>query len=208
MFTIAFYAIAAAALLASLIADRTKTRRALAKAWKAFLGILPEFIVVIVITGVILSFLNAETISRVIGEESGWAGVFGAAVVGSVTLMPGFVAFPLAAVILEQGGGLVQIAAFVSTLMMVGVITFPVERRVFGTRIALAVLAGLWLIAPDRAENAVHTIGLSLREMLLVIPPAFALTRLAANVPAILLMSFVLSRVVRQDELAAPSPAD
>ncbi len=137
MFTIVFYAVAVAGLVASLIADRTKTRRALAKAWKAFLGILPEFVVVIVATGIILSFLDAQTISRLLGEESGWAGVLGAAVVGSVTLMPGFVAFPLAALILEQGAGLVQIAAFVSTLMMVGVITFPVERRVFGTRIAL-----------------------------------------------------------------------
>ena len=137
MFTIIFYAVAGAALIASLIADRTKTRRALAKAWKAFIGILPEFVVVIVITGIILSFLDARTISIVLGEGSGWVGVLGAAVVGSVTLMPGFVAFPLAALILEQGGGLVQIAAFVSTLMMVGVITFPVERRVFGTRITL-----------------------------------------------------------------------
>ena len=111
MFTIIFYAVAGAALIASLIADRTKTRRALAKAWKAFIGILPEFVVVIVITGIILSFLDARTISIVLGEGSGWVGVLGAAVVGSVTLMPGFVAFPLAALILEQGGGLVQIAA-------------------------------------------------------------------------------------------------
>ena len=105
MFTIVFYVVAVAALVASLIADRTKTRRALAKAWKAFLGILPEFVVVIVATGIILSFLDAQTISRLLGEESGWAGVLGAAVVGSVTLMPGFVAFPLAALILEQGPG-------------------------------------------------------------------------------------------------------
>jgi uncharacterized membrane protein YraQ (UPF0718 family) len=137
LFTIAFYAIAVAALIASFIADRPKTRAALAKAWKAFRGILPEFVAVIVIAGIILSFLNAQTISGLLGDESGWAGVLGAAVVGSVTLMPGFVAFPLAALILEQGAGLVQIAAFVSTLMMVGVVTFPVERQVFGTWVAL-----------------------------------------------------------------------
>jgi len=48
-------------------------------------------------------------------------------------------------------------------------------RRFVGPAIALAVLAGLWLIAPERAEGAVRTIGLSLREMLLVIPPVFVL---------------------------------
>ena len=165
-------------------------------------------------------------------------------------------------------------------------------RRFVGPAIALAVLAGLWLIAPERAEGAVRTIGLSLREMLLVIPPvfvllglldvwisrerlmrhmgsgtgvrgtaiafvmgsvaagplyaafpvatvlmkkgcsffnvmvftgawsttkipmflfeytalgpAFALTRLAANVPAILLMSFLLSRLVKTTKLREP----
>lgn len=40
---------------------------------------------------------------------------------------------------------------------------------------ALAVLVLLGFIAPDRAENAVRTIGMSLREMLLVIPPIFVL---------------------------------
>ena len=138
MFTVIFYSIAITALVVSFAVDRSRTHRALRKAWMAFRGILPEFVVAIVITGLVLAFLNPQTISRIIGGESGWAGVAGAAVVGSVTLMPGFVAFPLAALLLEQGAGLVQIASFVSTLRMVGVITFPVERRVFGTRVALA----------------------------------------------------------------------
>lgn len=137
MFTIVFYAVAGAALVASLIADRGRTRQALGKAWKAFVGILPEFIVVIVVAGIILAFIEAEVISRMIGEDSGFLGVLTASVVGSITLMPGFVAFPLASVILQKGAGLMQIAAFVSALMMVGVITFPVERTVFGTRVTL-----------------------------------------------------------------------
>ncbi len=138
MFTIVFYVVAVLALLASLRADKGKTRQALTKAWKAFSGILPEFIVVIVFTGILLSFLDPQTISRILGGESGLAGVFGAAVVGSVTLIPGFVAFPLAALLLQQGAGLLQIAAFVSSLMMVGVVTFPVEQSVFGTKVAVA----------------------------------------------------------------------
>ena len=137
MFTIVFYAVASLALLASLLADRKKTKAALKKAWKAFAGILPEFIVVIVVTGIVLAFLDPTTISRILGRESGVAGVAGAAVIGSVTLIPGFVAFPLAALLLEQGAGILQIGTFVSALMMVGVVTFPVERRVFGTKVAL-----------------------------------------------------------------------
>lgn len=137
MFTIVFYFAAALGLLASFRADKGKTRQALTKAWKAFSGILPEFVVVIVFTGIVLSFLDPETISRILGTESGLAGVFGAALVGSVTLIPGFVAFPLAALLLQQGAGLLQIAAFVSSLMMVGVVTFPVERALLGTKVAV-----------------------------------------------------------------------
>ena len=50
-----------------------------------------------------------------------------AAVVGCITLIPGFVAFPLAASLVKAGAGYGQIAMFVSTLMMVGVATFPLE---------------------------------------------------------------------------------
>ena len=137
VFTVTFYSAAAIALLASLVADRGKTGEALRKALRAFTGIFPEFIGVIVTTGVIIAFLDQEAISRIIGGQSGWAGVAGAALVGSVALIPGFVAFPLAALLLEQGAGLFQIGAFVSSLMMVGVVTFPLERTVFGTRVAL-----------------------------------------------------------------------
>lgn len=98
MFTIVFYSVAIAGLGLSFVANRKKTGLALKKAWMAFRGILPEFIVVIVFTGLILAYLDPETISRILGRDSGWSGVAGAAVVCSVTLMPGFVAFPLAAV--------------------------------------------------------------------------------------------------------------
>jgi hypothetical protein len=58
------------------------------------------------------------------------------AVVGSVTLIPGFVAFPMAAMLLGGGAGAMQIGAFVSSLMMVGVVTFPIETRYFGKKTA------------------------------------------------------------------------
>lgn len=59
-------------------------------------------------------------------------GMFVAAVIGCVTLIPGFVAFPLAASLLRAGAGYAQISIFISTLMMVGVATFPLEEKYFG----------------------------------------------------------------------------
>ncbi|MFW5843024.1 MAG: permease [Spirochaetota bacterium] len=47
--------------------------------------------------------------------------------------------------------------------------------RYLGAGVALTVLLVVWLVAPDRGESAVRTIGMSLREMLLVVPPIFVL---------------------------------
>jgi uncharacterized membrane protein YraQ (UPF0718 family) len=60
-----------------------------------------------------------------------------AAVVGAITLIPGFVAFPTARMLIESGAGYMQIGAFVSTLMMVGVVTIPVEIKYFGKKITI-----------------------------------------------------------------------
>ncbi len=55
--------------------------------------------------GFALAIFPPETIRRLIGSESGLWGVLAAAVIGSVTLIPGFVAFPLAAALLKSGAG-------------------------------------------------------------------------------------------------------
>ena len=134
MFTYILYALAAAGLIISLIKDRQKTKMALIKAWKAFENILPQLLTIFLIIGFALAVFPPETIRKLLGSESGFWGVLAAAVIGSVTLMPGFVAFPLAAALLKSGAGYMQLAAFVSTLMMVGVITIPIERKTFGLR--------------------------------------------------------------------------
>lgn len=48
-------------------------------------------------------------------------------------------------------------------------------RRFAGAIIALSLLGVVAILAPDRAREAVSTIGLGMREMLLVIPPVFVL---------------------------------
>ncbi len=132
-----FYSLAIVLLFASFIKDKEKTKIALKKAWKAFENILPEFLVVIILVGFLLAIANPQTISKIIGVESGWFGVILAGAIGSITLIPGFVAFPTAAILLENGAGYMQIAAFVSTLMMVGIVTLPVEIKYFGKKISI-----------------------------------------------------------------------
>ena len=137
MDTYIFYGITIILLLISFVKDKKKTKMALKKAWKAFENILPEFLVVILLVGVMLAVLNTETITRIIGSDSGFLGVGIAAIVGAITLIPGFVAFPMAALLLQGGAGYMQIGAFVSTLMMVGIVTMPVEIKYFGRKVTI-----------------------------------------------------------------------
>lgn len=132
-----FYGLAIIMLTLSFIKDKKKTKLALKKAWKSFENILPEFLVVVLLVGVLLAVLNPLVISKIIGSESGWFGVMLAAIIGSITLIPGFVAFPTAAILLNNGAGYMQIAAFISTLMMVGIVTLPVEIKYFGKKTSI-----------------------------------------------------------------------
>jgi uncharacterized membrane protein YraQ (UPF0718 family) len=117
--------------------DKQKTKLALLKAWKSFENILPQFLGVLVLIGIMLAYLDTGTISRILGNQSGWWGIIIAAMIGAVTLIPGFVAFPTAALLLKNGAGLMQMGAFVSTLMMVGIVTMPVEIKYFGRKLTI-----------------------------------------------------------------------
>jgi len=132
------YAIAAIFFAVSLSKSKEKTKAAAAKGLKALMGILPQMATVLVVISIGLALLDPETISRYIGNESGWVGALVAGLLGSVTLIPGFVAFPAAGELLRNGAGTLQVAAFVSTLMMVGVVTLPMEISYFGKRAAIA----------------------------------------------------------------------
>lgn len=133
---IGLYAVTLLLILISYYKDQKKTKMALKKAFKAFENILPEFLVVILFVGILIAVINPEVISTIIGSDSGWFGVILASIVGSITLIPGFVAFPTAAMLLDSGAGYMQIGAFISTLMMVGIITLPVEIKYFGKKIS------------------------------------------------------------------------
>ena len=132
----ALYLITLAGLVISFFKSKDKTKMALKKAWKSFENILPQLLSVLLLIGFVLSVLTPAQISSLIGKESGWWGVLAASILGSITLIPGFIAFPLAAALLKSGAGYMQIAAFVSTLMMVGVVTLPMEIKFFGKKAA------------------------------------------------------------------------
>ncbi|SCI15424.1 permease [Romboutsia sp. 1001713B170207_170306_H8] len=130
------YSIAIVLFILSFIKDKSKTKKAIIKALKSFENIMPQFLSIIIIVGIILSLLDTETISKLIGSQSGFLGVLFSAIVGSTVLMPTFVAFSTADALLKSGAGYAQVAALVSTLTLVGVMTFTLEAKYIGKKAA------------------------------------------------------------------------
>jgi uncharacterized membrane protein YraQ (UPF0718 family) len=124
------------ALAASFVANRRKTILGLRRAWSMLKGVLPLLLGVLAVVGLVLAAVPPATLTRILGGQGLPAFLF-ALVVGSIALTPGFVAFPLASMLRENGAGIGVLAAFVTSLLMVGVLTLPVEIRFFGRRIAL-----------------------------------------------------------------------
>jgi uncharacterized membrane protein YraQ (UPF0718 family) len=129
--------LAAAALVVSFIKDRKKTVAALKAALRLFLRLLPFFVLVILLIGLLFTFLPPEKLSSIIGEQSGFSGVLLTALLGAVLHIPALISFPLAASTLEMGASVTAVAAFITTLTMIGVVTLPLEIRELGRQRAL-----------------------------------------------------------------------
>jgi len=126
-----------AAVLISLLLNKKKTTAGVKKGMKMFLNLLPPFITVLIAVSFVLAFLPKEVLQKLLGADSGIAGFFIAAGLGSIALIPGFIAYPLASVLLKNGVSYPVISVFITTLMMVGIVTLPIERKFFGWRVAI-----------------------------------------------------------------------
>lgn len=117
--------------------DREKTLAGFKRGWKMFTNVLLPFLNILILVSLLLYFIPPSIISRYLGANSGVIGFSIAALVGSVTLIPGFVSYPIAAGLIQQGASYAIVATFMTTLMMVGVVTLPLEIKYFGRVVAI-----------------------------------------------------------------------
>lgn len=133
---IILYSVAIVLTIASFFKDRGRTKKALLKSFNLFKNILPDVLSIMFFVGLSLAILTPELISSLIGESSGSLGILLSTVVGSVAIVPSFVVFPLGSTLVQNGAGLPQVAAFMSSLMAVGFVTLPMESKLFGRKFA------------------------------------------------------------------------
>jgi uncharacterized membrane protein YraQ (UPF0718 family) len=121
----------------SFILDKKKTISGLKKGYGMFKGIAVPFLNILVLVSLFLYIIPPAIIVKYLGAGSGVIGLAIAALVGSISLIPAFISYPIAAGLIRQGASYTTVATFMTTLMMVGVITFPLEARYFGRKTAL-----------------------------------------------------------------------
>lgn len=149
---IALYIVTGALTMVSFFADREKTKQGVAIGIKKFRAILPNYLKLLILIAIVLFFAEG-VIVRYLGQENAFIGLVAGLTLGSVTMMPGFIAYPLAGVLVERGVLYMVVAGFVITLQMVGVLTYPVEKEYFGAKATVVrnlvsfVIAGLIALA-------------------------------------------------------------
>lgn len=134
---IAIYSLLVVCLVASIINSKEKSKKAFKVAGKSLLKSAPSLLAVLGIVGLTLGILTPETISNLVGAEAGFTATIVAAVLGSITLIPSLVAFPLAGSLLRSGATVITISTFITTLVMIGIVTAPMEIKTLGKKFTL-----------------------------------------------------------------------
>ncbi len=134
--TISLWVITGTAFIISLMKNKQQTLNSMKIARGMMKNMIGDIIAILFLIGLILTFIPPETIKGVLGQSNLFLSTVVSALVGSVTLIPAFVAFPLVGSFVNVGASIVPAVAFLTTLTMVGVVTFPLEKQEFGFKFA------------------------------------------------------------------------
>jgi len=129
----ALYIVTAIALIVSTIANKEKTIQGLRRGWMKFMKSLPSYLFLLILISVVL-LLSEEFIIENLGQDNIFLGLLFSLGIGSITMMPGFIAYPLSRILLNRGVPYMVIAGFVTSLMLVGVVTYPLEKQYMGRK--------------------------------------------------------------------------
>lgn len=136
IFTVSLWGITGLTFIASLVKDKQKTFNSMKMAKGMMKNMVGQIIGILLLIGLILTFIPPEVIKSTLGESNTFISTIVSALAGSITLIPAFVAFPLVGSLVDAGASIIPAVAFLTTLTMVGLVTFPLEKREFGLKFA------------------------------------------------------------------------
>jgi len=143
---VALYIVAGIAVILSFVFDKQKTLKGLKMGMKKFFKILPNYLMILIIIAFVL-LISEDFIIDYLAQNTIFIGMLSALIIGSVTMMPGFIAYPLAGILVDKGVPYMVVAAFVSSLMLVGVVTYPVEKEYMGIKATIYRNIGAFFVA-------------------------------------------------------------
>ena len=110
-----------------------KTIKGLKIGWKKFSKTLPTYLKLLMIISIVFLFTEGIII-KYLSQGNLFIGLIIALLLGSITMIPGFIAYPIAKVLIEKGVSYTVVAGLVTSLMLVGIVTFPLEKKYFGSK--------------------------------------------------------------------------
>lgn len=134
MSTILLIVVALGAMLISTLKDKKKSKEVLKLSFKLFKSTFSEVFFLMALVALFLAWIPQSVIKTLLGNSNEFLSIVFGASIGTITIIPAFVAFPLAGSLLKSGSNLVAVAAFLTTLTMVGFATMPIEIKYFGKK--------------------------------------------------------------------------
>ncbi|MFW5648165.1 MAG: permease, partial [Candidatus Alkaliphilus sp. MAG34] len=129
IFTLALWIITLIWFIISIIKDKEKTINSMKRSKKMMGSMMGQIVGILFLIGLILTFVPPELIRDYLGGSNTILSAILAAVLGSVTLIPAFVAFPLVGSIVDMGASIMPAVAFLTTLTMVGLVTLKIKKK-------------------------------------------------------------------------------
>lgn len=142
----------------STVIDRKRTVKGILGGLRMLFNLLPQFLLMLISVSIFFTLVSPDDLILFLGRQFTGSGFIAAALLGSVALIPGPIAYPLVGMLYQKGISITVLAVFITTLTMVGIFTLPIEKEYLGTRIAIlrnifsflgALLVGLivgWLL--------------------------------------------------------------
>ncbi|WP_126993233.1 permease [Thermosipho globiformans] len=137
MNTVILIGIALIFLIWSFFKSKEKTKESLKLSKNLLVKTFVEIIGVMALVGLVLAILPPELIKQLLGNSNEFLSTVYGAIIGALTIIPAFIAFPLSKSLYQSGANLTAIAAFITTLTMVGFATMPIEIKYFGKKFTL-----------------------------------------------------------------------
>jgi uncharacterized protein len=112
------------------------------------LEITPLLIFTFIIAGMVQVLIPQDLISKWLGPESGFRGIFIGTICGSLTPSGPFVSMPIAAGLLKSGASIGTVVSFMTAWSLLGISRMPIEFGIMGWQFTLIRLASGVFIFP------------------------------------------------------------